>query len=430
MVPEVRVQDWPETQVVDRIVEVPQVQQVIREVPRIEYHEVIREVPKIEVRYQERPVMVPEVRVQDKVVEVPQVQEVVRRVPRIQVHEIPVERVIQIPRKEIKWVEQPVYVPVPQVVQVPVEKVVHVPKVQVQTVEVVKQVPVPQIVDVEVDVPVYVPQYIDVEPPRQWVPQPQQRALPQPMNMVAAYAGVRVYVYELKMDSAEKGGDPYVRLIYGDETRPTATKQNAGGAAVFNEKIELGYKGLDTKLSLQVLDQDKGVDELWGSSLPLNLDQLPKDPSTGQWYGEVDLFEDGDQEKGKKGKLTVAIALAPGGPRQQQQLPMQPTFQSSGGPQSFAPQNFAPGTMQVAGGMPPLQQTFAPGGPPPGMVGQTFAPGGPPPMGQTFAPGPMPTVPNMLQTSPPTPPLASRSTMAEPAPIAGGPMNLGVSYAQ
>jgi len=161
-----KVVEVPEPQIIDRIVEVPQVQEVIKEVPKIEVQMITREVPKIEVRQMERFVDVPQIHVQDRFVEVTQVREVVRKVPRIEVHEIPIERIIQVPKKVIQEIEQPVYRPVPTMVRVPVEREIPVPKVQVQTVEVVKQIPVPQIVDVEVDVPQYVPQYIDIEPQR------------------------------------------------------------------------------------------------------------------------------------------------------------------------------------------------------------------------------------------------------------------------
>ena len=70
-------------------------------------------------------------------IEVPVVHEVVRRIPRITVHEIPIERVIQVPKKVVQEIEQPIYRPVPHLVHCEVEHEVPVPLVQTQTVEMV-----------------------------------------------------------------------------------------------------------------------------------------------------------------------------------------------------------------------------------------------------------------------------------------------------
>lgn len=132
----------PEPQVVDRIIEVPQVQEVVTEIPgEVDVRLVTREVPKIEVKQVERVVEVPEVHYQDRFVEVPMVQEVVRRVPRIEVREIPIERIIQVPKKVVQEIVQPVYRPVPHLVKQPVERTIPVPKVTMQQMEVVTQEP-------------------------------------------------------------------------------------------------------------------------------------------------------------------------------------------------------------------------------------------------------------------------------------------------
>lgn len=130
----------PEPQVVDRVIEVPQVQEIVTEVPgEVEVRLVTREVPKIEVKQVEKVVEVPEVHYQDRFVEVPMVQEVVRRIPRIEVREIPIERVIQVPKKVVQEIVQPVYRPVPHLVKQAVERTIPVPKVSMQQMEVVQQ---------------------------------------------------------------------------------------------------------------------------------------------------------------------------------------------------------------------------------------------------------------------------------------------------
>jgi hypothetical protein len=85
-------------------------------------------------------VEVPQIEYQDRYVEVPQVVEVVRRVPRVEVHEIPIERIIQEPKKKIEYIEQKTYSPVPRLVQQTVDRVIPVPVPQIETVEVVKQI--------------------------------------------------------------------------------------------------------------------------------------------------------------------------------------------------------------------------------------------------------------------------------------------------
>jgi len=138
-----RLVEVPQPQIVDRIVEIPQVQEVLHEIPGpVDVRLVTREVPKIEVRQVERIIEVPQIEYQDRYVEVPEVREVVRRVPRVEVREIPIERVIQVPRKIHQEIEQPVYRPVPHLVQQPVEREIPVPRVHIQTMEVVRQVPV------------------------------------------------------------------------------------------------------------------------------------------------------------------------------------------------------------------------------------------------------------------------------------------------
>eukprot|EP00448_Togula_jolla_P025416 CAMPEP_0170650862 /NCGR_PEP_ID=MMETSP0224-20130122/46041_1 /TAXON_ID=285029 /ORGANISM="Togula jolla, Strain CCCM 725" /LENGTH=881 /DNA_ID=CAMNT_0010982577 /DNA_START=115 /DNA_END=2760 /DNA_ORIENTATION=+ len=132
----------PEPQVVDRIIEIPQIQEVVKELPGpTEVRLTTREVPKIEVKQVERIVEVPEVEYEDRFVEVPIVHEIVRVIPRIQVHEIPIERIIQVPKKVIQEIEQPIYRPVPHVVKQPVERVIPVPRPSMQQMEVVNQVP-------------------------------------------------------------------------------------------------------------------------------------------------------------------------------------------------------------------------------------------------------------------------------------------------
>lgn len=133
-----RLVEVPEPMVVDRVVEVPQIQEVIKETPGpVEVELFTREVPRVHVRQVERVVEVPQVTYKDRFIEVPVVHEVVRRIPRIQVHEIPIERVIQVPKKVVQEIEQPVYRPVPHLVNCEVEQEIPVPRVQLQTMETV-----------------------------------------------------------------------------------------------------------------------------------------------------------------------------------------------------------------------------------------------------------------------------------------------------
>lgn len=174
-----RLIEVPQPQVVDRIVEVPQVQEIVREVagevetrfinyeiPVLEYHEHVPP-PREEVQVQ----------YQDRYVEVPQIQEVVRVIPRIEVREIPIERIIQVPKKVIQEIEQPIFRPVPHLIEMPVEREIPIPRVQVQQVEVVKQIshPVDQVVDVAVPNPV--PIY-DLKPQTMMM---QEREVPVPV---------------------------------------------------------------------------------------------------------------------------------------------------------------------------------------------------------------------------------------------------------
>jgi hypothetical protein len=82
---------------------------------------------------------IPEIEYQDRFVEVPIIHEIVRRIPRIEVIEIPIERVIQVPKKIIQEIEQPVYRAVPHLVRQPVDRVTPVPRTTVQQYEVVNQ---------------------------------------------------------------------------------------------------------------------------------------------------------------------------------------------------------------------------------------------------------------------------------------------------
>eukprot|EP00401_Gymnodinium_catenatum_P024450 CAMPEP_0117459778 /NCGR_PEP_ID=MMETSP0784-20121206/1657_1 /TAXON_ID=39447 /ORGANISM="" /LENGTH=855 /DNA_ID=CAMNT_0005253409 /DNA_START=47 /DNA_END=2610 /DNA_ORIENTATION=- len=137
-----RLVEVPEPQIVDRIIEVPQIQEVVREIPgKVEVRLTTREVPRIEIQQRERVEEVPEIEYVDRFVEVPIVHEIVRRIPRIEVHEIPVERIIQVPKKVIQEIEQPVYRAVPHLVRKPVQRQIPVPKPTIQQMEVVKQYP-------------------------------------------------------------------------------------------------------------------------------------------------------------------------------------------------------------------------------------------------------------------------------------------------
>jgi len=152
-VPEVHVEmherlvEVPEPHIVDRIIEVPVIQEVISEIPagmpggpKLEIRLTTREVPKIEIVQVDKIEEVPEVEFIDRIVEIPIKKEVIRRVPRIIVHEIPIERIIQVPKKVIHEIEQPVYRPVPHLMRQPVHRDVCAPKMtQTQTMEVVRQ---------------------------------------------------------------------------------------------------------------------------------------------------------------------------------------------------------------------------------------------------------------------------------------------------
>lgn len=138
-----RLVEVPQPQIVDRIIEIPQIQEVIHELPgEKEIKLITREVPKIEVQQREVIVEVPQIEYQDRYVEVPEIREIVRRIPRVEVREIPIERVIQVPKKMHQEVEQPIYRPVPHLVQQPVEREIPIPRTQLQTMEVVTQNPV------------------------------------------------------------------------------------------------------------------------------------------------------------------------------------------------------------------------------------------------------------------------------------------------
>lgn len=65
-------------QVVDKVVEVPQIHEVQRFVPRVEIQEVVRHVPKYHIQKVEKFVEVPQIQVVEKIVEVPQIHEVIK----------------------------------------------------------------------------------------------------------------------------------------------------------------------------------------------------------------------------------------------------------------------------------------------------------------------------------------------------------------
>lgn len=159
-----RLVEVPQPQVVDRIVEVPMIQEIIKEeapLPGEQYIVPIeREAPVIEfIQETLPPLEIAHVEYQNRYVEVPQIQEVLRVIPRVQVKEIPIERIIQVPKKIIQEIERPVYRPVPHLVQQAVERQIPVARPQIQTLEVVRQVPysVTQPVDVQVNYPMPVP---------------------------------------------------------------------------------------------------------------------------------------------------------------------------------------------------------------------------------------------------------------------------------
>jgi len=160
-----RLVEIPQPQVVDRIVEVPQIQEIIKELPGgTREVPVTREAPVIEFQLEKlAPMEITQVEYTDRYMEVPQIHEVVRVIPRIEVREIPIERIIQVPKKIIQEIERPIYRPIPHLVQQQVERQIPVPKVQMQQLEVVKQVPYP--VNQDVDVQVNYPMPVPVAPP-------------------------------------------------------------------------------------------------------------------------------------------------------------------------------------------------------------------------------------------------------------------------
>lgn len=137
-----RLVEVPQPQVVDRLVEVPQVTEIIKEYPGKVYKEIVaREAPVVDFQQQELVSEISQIEYKDRYVEVPEIHEVVRVIPRIEVREIPIERIIQVPKKIIQEIEQPIYHPVPRLVKQPVTRQIPVPRTQVQTMEVVKQSP-------------------------------------------------------------------------------------------------------------------------------------------------------------------------------------------------------------------------------------------------------------------------------------------------
>jgi len=169
----------PQPQVVDRIIEVPQIQEIIKELPgNVIELPLTREAPVIE--FCQEVIeggsngMVSNIQYVDRYIEVPQIQEVLRIIPRVEVREIPIERIIQVPKKIIQEIERPVFRPVPHLVQQAVERQIPVPRTQIQTLEVVKQIPyqVDQMVDVQVNYPMPVPTMMPQPTMIQQVPVP------------------------------------------------------------------------------------------------------------------------------------------------------------------------------------------------------------------------------------------------------------------
>jgi len=138
-----RLVEVPEPQIVDRIIEIPQIQEIVKELPGKpgETRLTTREVPTIKVETVERTEEIEEIEEIPRYVEVPIVHEVVRRIPRLEIIEIPIERVIQVPKKIIQEIEQPVYRPVPHLVRQAVNRQIAVPRTTVQSMEVVNQYP-------------------------------------------------------------------------------------------------------------------------------------------------------------------------------------------------------------------------------------------------------------------------------------------------
>jgi len=82
------IQEVPQIQTVERVVEIPQtqVEAVDVHVPKIVTQEVLREVPVVQTHVQERLIEVPKIQTVERVVPVPQVQTVERVVPVPQTH--------------------------------------------------------------------------------------------------------------------------------------------------------------------------------------------------------------------------------------------------------------------------------------------------------------------------------------------------------
>jgi hypothetical protein len=200
-----RLVEVPQPQVVDRIIEVPQIQEVVKVLPPAEdeMHTVYstRECPVVEFRDETLPPMeVAQVQYQDRYVEVPQIQEVLRVIPRIEVREIPIERIIQVPKKVIQEIEQPIFRPVPHLIQQAVEREIPVPKVQVQQVEVVKQISQPMYEEIEVMVPQPFPSYELTPGPMMEV---MEVPVPQPYPVIEEKE-VEVYVPQVQERFIEK----------------------------------------------------------------------------------------------------------------------------------------------------------------------------------------------------------------------------------
>lgn len=145
----------------------------------------------------ERTIEVPQIEYEDRIVEVPEVREVVRRVPRVEVREIPIERIIQVPKKIIHEIEQPVYRPVPHLVQQPVEREIPIPKQYLQTLEVVKQVAVPttsvgqQFQPPQFQPPQFQQQQFQLQPePQPPVAEPKPQPKPEPLPQAEQRAPV------------------------------------------------------------------------------------------------------------------------------------------------------------------------------------------------------------------------------------------------
>mmetsp|Transcript_5274 Transcript_5274/g.12677 ORF Transcript_5274/g.12677 Transcript_5274/m.12677 type:complete len:126 (+) Transcript_5274:97-474(+) len=80
--------------------------------------------------------------------------------------------------------------------------------------------------------------------------------------------------------------DPYVELEMGEETYKTATKNNAGGNAVFDEEFAFNKQEGEQTLRVRVYDSDTLSSDLLGAR-DVDLD----DSSTGN--GSFDVVKDG-----------------------------------------------------------------------------------------------------------------------------------------